>query len=96
MNDRYSHARSRDWAGIFRTAVNPSMEAAGKTSCFSRSGKCLPNPDFCDRLFMNSSRLAHHNLSDGVEDTVSRRPRRTGARFTSSGTGTLGDLRLGQ
>ena len=23
--------RSRDWEGIFRAAVNPSMEAAGKT-----------------------------------------------------------------
>jgi hypothetical protein len=27
--------------GISRTAVNPSLEAAGKTSCFSRSGKSL-------------------------------------------------------
>jgi hypothetical protein len=24
--------------------VNPSLEAAGKTSCFSRSGKYLSNP----------------------------------------------------
>ena len=24
--------------------MNPSMEAAGKTSCFSRSGKGLPDP----------------------------------------------------
>jgi hypothetical protein len=26
-------------AFVFRTAVNPSMEAADKTSCFVRSGK---------------------------------------------------------
>jgi hypothetical protein len=30
--------------GIFRTAVNPSLGAAGKTSCFSRSGKYPPHP----------------------------------------------------
>src|SRR5258708_39921898 len=62
-------ARRPDWAGVFRTAVNPlrcavpaprkpwvtfhghprdacvaRLGAAGKTSCFSRSGKRLPNP----------------------------------------------------
>jgi hypothetical protein len=26
--------RRRNWKGIFRAAVNPSMEAAGKTSLF--------------------------------------------------------------
>jgi hypothetical protein len=26
------------------------VEAAGKTSCFSRSGKCLPDPAFFELL----------------------------------------------
>jgi len=30
--------------GIFQNAVNPSMEAPGKTSCFSRSVKSFPDP----------------------------------------------------
>ncbi len=34
MNDQCFRARRRDQRGIFRTAVNPSVEAAGKTSVF--------------------------------------------------------------
>src|SRR6202040_861409 len=31
-------------AFVFRDAVNPSMDAAGKTSCFSRPGKNIDPP----------------------------------------------------
>jgi hypothetical protein len=39
MNDKDYWVRRQDRTVIFRTAVNPSLGAAGKTSCFSRSGK---------------------------------------------------------
>jgi len=51
MNDPHSHAPRLDWAGIFRTAVSPSLEAAGKTcdamqSCIAASwgSRSLANP----------------------------------------------------
>jgi len=43
MNDMHFRAR-RQVGKDFPAAVNPSLEAAGKTSCFSRPGKCLPDP----------------------------------------------------
>src|SRR5712664_764770 len=56
MNDYISQARRPDREGISRTAVNPSMEAAGKTSCFSRSGKCLPDPTSFKRSVVHEPR----------------------------------------
>ena len=34
MKDDFFNLRRRVWKGIFRAAVNPSLEAAGKTSLF--------------------------------------------------------------
>jgi len=44
MKDNFSVLRRRDWAGIFRAAVNPSMEAAGKTSMFFTPRKIPAQP----------------------------------------------------
>jgi len=44
MKDNFSVLRRRDWAGIFRAAVNPSMEAAGKTSIFFTPRKIPSQP----------------------------------------------------
>jgi hypothetical protein len=53
MNYSVSHARRLDLEDNFRTAVNPSLGAAGKTSasCFSRSGNCLPDPASFERPY---------------------------------------------
>jgi len=49
--------RSSVGGGVsFRTAVNPSLEAAGETSCFARSGPRPHHPQSCARgavPFMN-------------------------------------------
>src|SRR5665213_1106368 len=71
MNNQLFGAWRLDRIGIFRTAVNPSLEAAGKTSCFSRSGKYLSDPAsfelFCDW----TARLV--TVGDGVAPIAAER-----------------------